>query len=143
MNNLAENSIFVTGFICGAFDLLHPGHILAFKLAKNNCDRLVVGLQVDPSVDRKDKNKPVETIFERYLRLKECKYVNEIIPYETEEDLLNILKTIEIDVRFLDEDYENLYKQKITGEDIVPIKFLPRKHSFSSRKLIERLKKGK
>lgn len=93
------------GFTCGAFDLIHAGHILMLEEAKMQCDFLVVGLQTDPTIDRPSKNKPVESITERYLKLNSIKHVDEIVPYATEEDLLNLLKMIDIDVRVIGSDY--------------------------------------
>ena len=124
------------GFIAGAFDLLHPGHIYTLRECKMRCDKLVVGLHVDPSLERPSKNKPVETVFERFIRLAACKYVDEIVPYETENDLLNILHTLNLDIRFLDEGYSKT--GRITGGDIVPIVFIERKHNWSSRRLRNR-----
>lgn len=126
------------GFICGAFDLLHAGHIYTFRECKKYCDFLVVGLQVDPSVQRHEKHKPVETMFERWMRLRGCKFVDQIIPYETDNDLQNILATQNLDIRFLDEAYMQ-NKEEIIGEEYVSIKYLPRNHSFSSSDLRERM----
>ena len=126
------------GFIAGAFDLLHPGHIYTLRECKMRCDKLVVGLHVNPSLERPSKNKPVETVFERFIRLAACKYVDEIVPYETEEDLLNILHTLNLDIRFLDVEYSQL-PERITGKDIVPIVFIEREHSWSSRRLRKRI----
>ena len=77
------------GFTCGCFDLLHAGHIVMLREAKKNCDYLIVGLQTDPSIDRQDKNKPVQSVFERYIQLRAVKYIDEIIPYDTEQSLLD------------------------------------------------------
>ena len=82
MGNAKNN---VVGFTCSTFDLLHAGHVAMLREAKEQCDYLIVGLQVDPSVDRKNKNKPVQSIVERYIQLSGVKYVDEIIPYETEK----------------------------------------------------------
>lgn len=81
----------ITGFTASAFDLLHAGHIAMLREAKDQCDYLICGLQVDPSLDRVNKNAPVQTLVERYAQLNACKYVNEIIPYQTEQDLEDIL----------------------------------------------------
>jgi len=131
------------GFICGAFDLLHPGHLYTLKECRTRCDYLIVGLQVNPKVDRKDKNKPVETIFERWYRLKACKYVDEIVPYETEEDLLNLLKTLRIDTRFNGDDHAG--KDKPSERDLVcqslgiEIIYIPRQHTWSTSNLRKRI----
>ena len=89
------------GFTCSTFDLLHAGHVQMLRDAKSQCDYLIVGLQIDPSVDRKEKNAPIQTIVERYTQLKGIKYVDEIIPYATEQDLEDILSLYTIDVRIL------------------------------------------
>jgi glycerol-3-phosphate cytidylyltransferase len=128
------------GFICGAFDLLHSGHLYTFRMAHKYCDTLIVGLQVDPSMERPGKNKPVETIFERFNRLDACKYVDGIIPYETDRDLLNLLDTGNFDVRFLDENY--LRSEDIIGKGIVQIKFISRQHDWSSSDLRKKIENG-
>ena len=89
------------GFTCSSFDLLHAGHTLMLEEAKSQCDYLIVGLQTDPTIDRPTKNKPVQTVVERYLQLRACKYVDEIIPYATEQDLEDILSGMHIDIRIL------------------------------------------
>lgn len=128
------------GFLASAFDLLHPGHLALLDEAKNHCDKLVVGLHTNPKVERPNKNKPVETTFERYLRLKACKYVDEIIPYDTEADLVNILSILKPDVRFLGTDYQN--QENFTGKDLeIKIIYVSRDHNFSSSNLRSRLLK--
>lgn len=125
------------GFTCSTFDLFHAGHVLMLKEAKELCDYLIVGLQVDPSVDRPEKNSPVQTVFERFTQLSGCKYVDEIIPYSTEEDLLNILSSVKIDVRILGEEYKD---KDFTGKDLpIPVYFNSRKHNFSTSELRERV----
>lgn len=121
------------GFIAGAFDLLHPGHLHAMKEAKKKCTWLIVGLHVDPSKER-GKKSPIQSVFERYAQLDACVYVDQIVPYQTEKDLLNLLATMDIDVRFLGQDYENGEK-KITGKYLVPIKYISRLHDYSSSEL--------
>ena len=81
----------IKGFTCGAFDLLHAGHIVMMKEAKENCDYLIVGLQTDPSIDRQEKNQPVQSVYERYMQLQAVKYIDEIIPYDTEQSLIDLL----------------------------------------------------
>jgi glycerol-3-phosphate cytidylyltransferase len=79
------------GFTCSTFDLFHAGHIMMLKEARTQCDHLIVGLQTDPTIDRPGiKNKPIQSVFERYEQLKACKYIDEILVYETEQDLVNI-----------------------------------------------------
>lgn len=128
------------GFTCSAFDLLHAGHILMLQEAKTQCDYLIVGLQIDPSIDRPEKNAPIQSITERYIQLKAVKYVDEIIPYATEDDLKNLLLALPIDIRFLGEEY----KDKIfTGRDIPNhlsiCKFNSRRHKFSTSELRMRI----
>lgn len=128
----------MTGFTASAFDLFHSGHVLFLEECKNNCDRLIVGLHVNPAIQREGKNRPVQTVFERYIQLAGCWYVDEIIVYETEQDLLHILQTRSIDVRFLGSDYKD--RTDITGLDLVPITYIDRKHNWSSTELRERIK---
>ena len=133
------------GFTCSSFDLLHAGHTLMLEEAKAQCDYLIVGLQTDPSIDRPTKNKPVQTVVERYLQLRACKYVDEIIPYGTEQDLEDILSGMDIDVRILGVEYRD---KDFTGRDIckkreIEIHFNERDHRFSSSDLRMRVKKCK
>lgn len=133
------------GFTCGAFDLFHAGHNIFLRDAKEYCDYLIVGLQTDPTIDRPQKNKPVQTIYERYVQLKNCTWVDDVIPYETEADLLNVLATNNIDVRFLGSDY--LHKD-FTGNDLcqsmnMEIHFINRLHDFSSSELRKRIENDK
>lgn len=129
------------GFTAGAFDLLHAGHILMLAEAKSKCDRLVVGLHTDPTIDRQEKNKPIQSTFERYLQLKSLQVVDDIVPYDTEEDLMNLLANTQIDIRFLGDDYKNSKSYTGYGLDI-PIHFCNRKHNYSSTELRERIKNG-
>ncbi|MDA8883024.1 adenylyltransferase/cytidyltransferase family protein [bacterium] len=127
------------GFTASTFDLLHAGHTLMLEEAKSHCDYLIVGLQIDPSIDRDTKNKPVQTVVERYLQLRACKYVDEIIPYATEKDLEDILSGMHIDIRILGVEYRD---KDFTGRDIckkrdIEIYFNERDHRFSSSKLRE------
>jgi glycerol-3-phosphate cytidylyltransferase len=128
------------GFVAGTFDLLHPGHILMINEAALNCDYLIIGLHTDPSIERKDKNKPIQTTFERYLQLEALIDVDQIIPYDTEEDLLNLLTNLPIDIRFLGEDY--LANRSYTGYGLdISVHFCKRKHNYSSSELRNRLTK--
>lgn len=127
------------GFTCGAFDLCHAGHMLMFKECKDFCDYLVVGLQIDPSVDRKNKNKPVQTLEERRIQLEAIRYIDEIITYSTEEDLYEILKKNEhaIDVRIIGADWKD---KPFTGYDLpLEVVFNTRTHSYSSSDLRRRV----
>jgi glycerol-3-phosphate cytidylyltransferase len=111
------------GFVAGAFDLLHAGHIHLLKEAKQYCDYLVVGLHADPSIERPEKNKPVESILERMIKLRGCEYVNDIFVYETEQDLSNLIKYLNPDVRFLGSDYVD-GNLEITDPTAVEIKYI-------------------
>ena len=97
----------ITGITFSAFDLLHAGHVKMLEEAKLHCDFLIVGLQTDPTLDRPTKNKPTQTVVERYIQLKACKFVDEIIPYATEQDLEDILKSFIIDVRIVGDEYKD------------------------------------
>mgnify|MGYP000084320466 CR=1 FL=1 len=129
------------GITASCFDLLHAGHVLMLQEAKQQCDRLTVALQFDPTVDRPEKNKPIQSIFERWVQLEGCKYVDNIIPYTTEHDLLNILKSYPWDVRFVGDEY---YNKDFTGSDLfIETIYNSRAHDFSSTDLRERIKKAK
>lgn len=126
------------GFTCGQMDLLHPGHILMLKECRAQCDYLIVGLQTDATIDRPEKNKPVESVEERMIRLQGCKYVDKIISYNNEKDLYKLLQELKPDVRFLGKDWEGKH---FTGEDLsIKIIFNSRDHNYSSSSLIERIK---
>ena len=129
------------GFTCSTFDLLHAGHVQMLREAKEQCDYLICGLQIDPSVDRTEKNAPIQTIVERYTQLKAVSYVNEIIPYQTENDLEDILSMYHIDVRILGEEYKD---KTFTGRAIcakrgIELYFNRRDHRFSSTDLRKRV----
>ena len=129
------------GFTCSAFDLLHSGHINMLREAKDQCDYLICGLQTDPSADRPEKNAPIQTIVERYTQLRAVGYVDEIIPYSTEEDLKDILSMYSIDVRILGDEYR---EKDFTGKDIckrrdISLHFNKRDHRFSSSELRKRV----
>lgn len=125
------------GITFGAFDLMHPGHTLLFKEAKDHCSYLIVGLHVDPSVERDSKNKPIQSVFERYLLLASCRYVDEIIPYETEDDVIVMLNTLGVSKRFIGADYID---KPFTGKELCELKgiqvhYCKRDHEFSSSSL--------
>lgn len=125
------------GITFSAFDLLHAGHIKMLEEAKRNCDYLIVGLQTDPTIDRPEKNKPTQTVVERYIQLKGCKFVDEIVPYATEQDLEDILRAFKIDVRIVGEEYRD---KAFTGrtyceENGIMLYFNKRNHRFSSSSL--------
>jgi len=123
------------GFTCGAFDLLHAGHVVMFKEAKENCDYLIVGLQTDPSMDRQEKNQPIQSIYERYIQLQAVKYIDEVIPYDTEKSLIDLLNSTHIDIRFIGEDYTDKH---FTGKGMHEVFYTSRKHSFSTTELRSR-----
>jgi len=129
------------GITFSAFDLLHAGHIAMLRESKEQCDYLVAGLQLDPTIDRPEKNKPIQTIVERYTQLKAVKYVDEIIPYTTEKDIEDILEMYQIDVRIIGEEYKD---KDFTGKDIcarlgIDLYFNKRDHRFSSSDLRKRI----
>ena len=131
----------IKGFTASTFDLLHAGHVSMLREAKDQCEYLICGLQVDPSVDRATKNAPVQTLVERYAQLNACKYVDEIIPYQTEQDLEDILTMLDLDVRIIGEEYKD---QKFTGRAIcasrgIEIYFNKRDHRFSTSDLRRRV----
>lgn len=126
-----------TGITFSCFDLFHAGHVKMLEEAKRNCDYLIVGLQIDPTIDRPSKNKPTQSIVERYIQLKACVFIDEIVPYSTEAELLEILQSFKIDVRIIGEDY---FEKEFTGksycnENNIEIIYNSRKHSFSSSNL--------
>ncbi len=121
------------GFTCSAFDLLHAGHILMLKDAKKQCDYLIAGLQTDPSIDRKEKNKPIQSLEERKIQLQAVKYIDEIIIYSSEKELYDLIKKINPDVRILGSDYLG---KDFTGKDLdIPIYYHKRDHDYSSSNL--------
>lgn len=129
------------GFVASSFDLLHAGHVQMLREAKEQCEYLICGLQTDPTLDRPEKNSPVQTIVERYTQLKGVRYVDEIIPYATEKDLEDILTMYHIDVRILGEEYR---EKDFTGKDIckkrgIQLYFNKRDHRFSSSDLRKRV----
>jgi len=126
------------GFTCSTFDLFHAGHVMMLKEAKTQCDYLIVGLQIDPTLDRPGiKNKPVQTVLERFIQVKACKYVDEIIPYATEKELMDILTSYPIDVRIIGEEYKD---KQFTGFNLpISVYFNSRQHSFSTTELRQRV----
>jgi glycerol-3-phosphate cytidylyltransferase len=129
------------GFNCSSFDLLHAGHVTMLKMEKQLCDYLIVALQTDPTIDRPGiKNKPVQSVYERYVQLQACKYVDEILVYDTEYDLLQLLMTQKIDIRFLSDEYLN---RDFTGKQWcmnngIELHYHKRQHNYSSSELRER-----
>ena len=131
----------IKGITFSSFDLFHSGHVAMLKEAKANCDFLIVGLQTDPTLDRPEKNKPIQSVFERYVQLEGCKYVDQIIPYATEQDLIDILLTYQICTRFIGEEYRT---KEYTGKQLcidngIEIYYNKRQHSFSTSELRKRI----
>lgn len=132
----------IVGFTASTFDLLHAGHVSMLREAKEQCDYLICGLQVDPSIDREEKNPPVQTLVERYTQLTGVKYVDEIIPYQSEDDLLDILNMVNIDIRIIGAEYKDT---SFTGRATcakrgIEIYFNKRDHRFSTSDLRKRVK---
>lgn len=125
------------GITFSAFDLLHAGHIKMLEEAKRECDYLIVGLQIDPTLDRPEKNIPSQTVVERYIQLKGCKFVDEIVPYATEQDLEDILRSFKIDVRIIGDEYrnENFTGRAYCEQKGITLYFNVRDHRFSSSNL--------
>jgi len=133
------------GITASTFDLFHAGHVLMLQEAKLHCDYLICALQTDPSVDRPNKNKPVQTIFERYTQVEACRYVDQVIPYESELDLLNILASIPLHIRIIGVEYKD---KEFTGKQLcedrgIEIYYNSRGHNFSSSELRNRLTNAK
>ena len=130
------------GFNCSSCDLFHAGHVTMMKMEKQMCDYLIVALQVDPTIDRPGvKNKPTQSVYERYVQLQGCKYVDEILVYETEADLLNLIQTQILHIRFLSEEYKD---RDFTGKQYcidngIELYFHMRRHQYSSTELRNRV----
>jgi glycerol-3-phosphate cytidylyltransferase len=133
------------GITFSTFDMLHAGHIAMLSEAKNHCDYLIAGLQTDPTIDRPDtKNHPVQSIVERQIQLAACRYVDEVVVYQTEQDLIDLLLILPVDVRILGVEYEH---QNFTGREEgalrgIELVFNGRDHSFSSSSLRRRVAKA-
>jgi glycerol-3-phosphate cytidylyltransferase len=130
------------GVTFSTFDMLHAGHIAMLSEAKNHCDYLICGLQTDPTIDRPDtKNRPVQSIVERQIQLAACRYVDEVVVYQTEQDLIDLLLILPVDVRILGVEYKD---KEFTGRSEchqrgIEIIFNGRDHSFSSSSLRKRV----
>lgn len=140
---LSNKSEMIIGITFGAFELCHAGHVAMLNECKKQCNWMIVGLQTDPTIDRPDtKNKPIQTTFERWMQLQSLSSVDEVIPYDTEQDLLNMLSMLHIDKRFIGSDYKDVI---INGADICRLKnieivYIDRLHTYSSSELRKRLK---
>ncbi|MFZ9299910.1 MAG: adenylyltransferase/cytidyltransferase family protein [Chitinophagaceae bacterium] len=132
----------IVGITFSSFDLFHAGHVKMLEECKRNCDYLIACLQTDPTIDRPNKNKPIQTLVERYIQLKGCIYVDEIVPYSTESELMEILQSFKIDVRFIGEDYldKDFTGKAFCIENEINIYYNSRKHGFSSTALRNKLK---
>lgn len=126
----------VIGFTCSTFDLFHAGHVVMLMESKELCDYLIVGLLVDPTKDRPSKNKPIQSVMERYIQISGCRYVDEVIPFESEQDLIDLILTVNPDIRIVGEEYKGTDH---TGIDLCPIHYNKRRHTFSSTELRERV----
>ena len=131
----------IIGITFSSFDLFHSGHVAMLKEAKSNCDHLMVGVQTDPTVDRPEKNKPIQSVFERYVQLEGCKYIDQIVPYATEKEIEDILLTYKIDKRFIGEEYKT---KEFTGKQLcvdndIELYYNKRQHSFSTTNLRTRI----
>lgn len=130
-----------TGIVASTFDLLHAGHVIMLKEAREKCGHLIAALQTDPTIDRPDKNKPVQTVFERFVQLQGCRYVDEIVVYATERELVDIILSYPINIRILGEEYRF---QDFTGKEEcearkIELYYNRRDHSFSSTSLRQRV----
>ena len=139
-NNPRNN---IVGITFSTFDFFHAGHVKMLEEAKSICDYLIVGLQLDPSIDREEKNKPVQSIIERYIQVSSCKYVDEVVPYIRETDLDEILRSFKIDIRIIGEEYRD---KNFTGKEYceangIQLYFNRRDHNYSSSNIRKRLSK--
>ena len=130
------------GITCSSFDLFHAGHVKMLEEAKQHCDYLIVALQTDPTIDRPEKNKPIQSVVERWVQVNACKWVDQIVPYTTEEDLEDIFMSFKLDCRIIGDEYENKY---FTAKDIcqkrkIKVIYNSRDHNWSSSELRNRIK---
>ena len=133
------------GITCSCFDMFHAGHVKMLQEAKSQCDYLIVALQTDPTIDRPEKNKPVQSLVERYIQVNGCKYVDEIVPYQTEKELEQIFSSFSLNIRIIGDDYRG---KEFTAKDIcasrgIDIYYNKRDHEFSSTELKNRIKNAK
>jgi glycerol-3-phosphate cytidylyltransferase len=129
------------GITFGAFDLCHAGHVVMFADCKQHCDYLIAGLQVDPSLERDSKNRPIQSLYERFIQLQAIKYIDEIIPYTYEHEIIQILMTRDIDVRFVGADYigKDFTGKQFCFDKQIDICFTNRDHPFSTTELRKRI----
>ena len=131
----------IVGITFSTFDFFHAGHVKMLEEAKSVCDYLIVGLQLDPSIDRSEKNKPVQSVIERYIQVSSCKYVDEVVPYVREQDLDEILRSFKIDVRIIGEEYRD---KDFTGKAYceqkgIQLYYNSRDHEYSSSGIRKRI----
>ena len=134
----------IKGVIAGNFDVIHPGYIKMFKQCKKHCDYLICALQNDPTIDRKDKNKPIQSLVERYLQLDAVKYVDKIIPYNDEKELEELFSSLDLDVRIIGEDYKdkNYTAKSICQKRGIRIIYNKRDHNYSTTNLRKKIYDG-
>ena len=132
------------GITFSTFDFFHAGHVKMLEEAKTVCDYLIVGLQLDPSLDRPEKNKPVQSVIERYIQVSSCRYVDEVVPYVTEKDLDEILRSFKIDVRIIGEEYQDKdFTGKVYCEQKgIAMYYNSRDHDYSSSEIRKRVSKN-
>lgn len=134
----------ITGITFGTWDLGHPGHLFLFKKAREQCDKFIVCLHADPNLERANKNKPIESMFERWMRLEMCKYVDQIIPYQREDEIFTILELIKPEKRFLGTEYKDRdFTAKNVCEELgIEVVYIDRHHDYSSTNLRKRITHG-
>ena len=130
------------GITCSSFDLFHAGHVKMLEEAKQHSDYLIIALQTDPTIDRPEKNKPIQSVVERWVQVNACKWVDEIVPYTTEQDLKDIFMSFNLDCRIIGDEYED---RDFTAKDIclkreIEIIYNSRDHNWSSSELRKRIK---
>jgi len=130
------------GITFGAFDLCHAGHVLMFAECKRNCDYLIAGLQVNPALERDTKNTPVQSLYERYVQLSAIKYIDEVIPYAYEHEIVQILSSRDVNVRFVGDDYvgRDFTGKNFCMDKMIDIVYNKRDHGFSTTELRNRIK---
>ena len=138
----------IVGITCSTFDLLHTGHIIMLEECKKHCDYLICALQNDPTIDRKDKNKPIQSLVERYLQLDAVKYVDKIIPYNDEEELEELFSSLDLDVRIIGEDYKDkIIQQKVFAKRgglelyTINVIIITQQQTLEKKSMMERVKK--
>lgn len=131
----------IVGITFSTFDFFHAGHVKMLEEAKSVCDYLIVGLQLDPSIDRPEKNKPIQSVIERYIQVSSCKFVDEVVPYVREKDLNEILRSFKIDIRVIGEEYreKNFTGKAYCEEKGIQLYFNSRDHEYSSSEMRKRI----